>query len=129
MAITEFGKFIRKFRLDNDERLYDMAQKLDVSSAFLSSVETGKKSIPQKLLDNLETVYSLSDDLVQQMNEAVSKTVEAAKNTECILNAPRPVMEWFARSTSDLKTDQMKQLQEQIESFLEQIRGTNNHEE
>ncbi len=129
MAITEFGKFIRKFRLDNDERLYDMAQKLDVSSAFLSSIETGKKSVPQKLLDNLKAVYNLSDDLIQQMNEAVSKTAEAAKNAECILNAPRPVMEWFARSTSDLKTDQMKQLQEQIESFLEQIRGTNNHEE
>ena len=44
---TNFGKFCRKLRIDNDELLYDMAAKLGVSSAFLSKVENGKKNHQQ----------------------------------------------------------------------------------
>ena len=32
--ITKFGKFCRKLRIDNGELLYDMADKLGVSSVF-----------------------------------------------------------------------------------------------
>ncbi len=42
--ITNFGKFCRRLRIDNGELLYDMAKKLGVSSAFMSSVENGKKN-------------------------------------------------------------------------------------
>ena len=43
MAATALGKFLRKIRVDNDERLYDMAKRVEVSSAFLSGVENGRK--------------------------------------------------------------------------------------
>ena len=42
--LTSFGKFCRKLRINNGELLYDMAEKLDVSSAFLSKVENGKRN-------------------------------------------------------------------------------------
>lgn len=42
--ITELGIFCRKLRIEYGERLSDMAQKLGVSSAFLSKVENGKKT-------------------------------------------------------------------------------------
>ena len=32
--VTELGKFLRKIRIDNNELLLDMAQTLNVSSAF-----------------------------------------------------------------------------------------------
>jgi transcriptional regulator with XRE-family HTH domain len=44
IMITNFGKFCRRLRIDNGELLYDMAKKLGVSSAFMSSVENGKKN-------------------------------------------------------------------------------------
>ena len=128
MNITEFGKFIRKFRLDHNERLFDMAQKLQVSSAFLSSVETGKKSIPQKMLDKIKTVYSMSDECFQQLNDAVRKTTEAAKEgiVKCD-NTHLPMVERFARECSkyDLKENEMVE----IENFIKKLRGENNNAE
>lgn len=47
MALTEFGKAIRKARIDASETLSSMAKAIGVSSSFLSSVENGKKKMPQ----------------------------------------------------------------------------------
>ena len=44
--ITELGKELRKIRIDQDERLLDMAERLEKSAAFVSAVEVGKKSPP-----------------------------------------------------------------------------------
>lgn len=71
---TNFGKFCRKLRIDNDELLYDMAAKLGVSSAFLSKVENGKKKPPAEWQKILEEKYDLDDrqskDLEQYIYEA-----------------------------------------------------------
>ena len=40
---TTLGAFLRKLRLQHGEKLKDMAENLNVSSAFLSAVENGKK--------------------------------------------------------------------------------------
>ncbi len=40
--LTPFGKTLCKIRIDRIERLLDMAEKLGVSIAFLSSVKIGK---------------------------------------------------------------------------------------
>ncbi len=45
--LTEFGKAIRKIRLDKGEILKDMAKRLGISSAFLSAVENGRKNVPE----------------------------------------------------------------------------------
>ena len=48
--ITPFGIATRKFRLDKGLRLLDLAQRLKLSSSFVSAVETGKKpSLPAML--------------------------------------------------------------------------------
>ena len=41
--LTSIGKFLRKLRMSNGEILRDMAEALEVTSAFLSAVENGKK--------------------------------------------------------------------------------------
>ena len=47
--LTEFGKALRKIRIDRQQLLKDMANKLGVSSAYLSAVENGKRRMPQDL--------------------------------------------------------------------------------
>ena len=42
--LTEIGKFLRKVRIDRNLLLKDMALGLEVSPAYLSTVETGKKT-------------------------------------------------------------------------------------
>ena len=55
--ITNLGKELRKLRLDLGITLYDMAKAIDVSSALLSSVETGKKPATKALMDKLAFAY------------------------------------------------------------------------
>lgn len=69
MKLTEFGKFLRKLRIDNGELLKDMAIKLNTTPAFLSMVETGKISIPKKWEEEIEKIYSLS---LKQKEELIS---------------------------------------------------------
>lgn len=48
---TQFGKVLRKIRIDRGMLLKDMEEGFGVSSAFLSAVETGKKPIPAGLVE------------------------------------------------------------------------------
>lgn len=44
MQYSLFGKELRKLIIDQDLKVYDLAKKLGVSSAFISSLMTGKKT-------------------------------------------------------------------------------------
>ena len=60
--MTKLGIALRKIRLDRQELLKDMADRLKVSSAFLSAVETGKKRPPANFIDRICSAYELSED-------------------------------------------------------------------
>jgi transcriptional regulator with XRE-family HTH domain len=61
MPTTEIGKELRKLRIDEDERLIDMANRLEKSSSFVSAVETGSKPPPVGFEDLVISVYRLAD--------------------------------------------------------------------
>ncbi|WP_375670526.1 MULTISPECIES: helix-turn-helix domain-containing protein [unclassified Bartonella] len=63
--LTPFGKILRKLRIDHSERLLDMAKKLDISVAFLSSVEIGKKSVPVGLEEKIIELYALDQEVAE----------------------------------------------------------------
>ncbi|EJF84706.1 hypothetical protein MCU_00284 [Bartonella elizabethae Re6043vi] len=60
--LTSFGKILRKIRVDHFERLLNMADKLGISVAFLSSVEIGKKSVPVGMEDKIIELYALDQE-------------------------------------------------------------------
>ncbi|AEA59788.1 helix-turn-helix transcriptional regulator [Burkholderia gladioli] len=45
MALTAFGKAVRKARVDVGQTLLSMAAELDTTASFLSGMETGRKKI------------------------------------------------------------------------------------
>lgn len=67
--VTELGIFCRKLRIEYGERLSDMAQKLGVSSAFLSKVENGKKKPPVQWKQTIISIYGLSDNRLEEFEE------------------------------------------------------------
>ena len=67
MRLSDFGREVRKLRIDRDERLLDMAERLDVSVAFLSAVETGRRPAPDSLVENLIAAYELCDRDASQL--------------------------------------------------------------
>jgi len=70
MAVTSFGKILRKIRIDRDEVLLDMAAKLDVTASFLSAVENGKRNVPATWTDLLPPIYALSEQEVDELRKA-----------------------------------------------------------
>lgn len=67
--VTSFGKFLRNLRMDMGELLLNMAAKLDVSPAFLSGVENGKRKIPEGWLAKIASLYGLSEEKFLQMKD------------------------------------------------------------
>ncbi|WP_043007987.1 helix-turn-helix domain-containing protein [Comamonas testosteroni] len=57
MKLTELGKELRKIRIGREEVLFDMAKKLQMSSAMLSAIETGSKAAPDNFVERLANLY------------------------------------------------------------------------
>lgn len=57
---TEFGKLLRKARIDRGLLLKGMAEGLGVSSAYLSAVETGKKPVSDDLVRKVATYLGIT---------------------------------------------------------------------
>lgn len=70
---TEFGKILRKIRVDHDEVLRDMAVKLGKSSSYLSAIELGKRSVPATMIKDLQCCYSLNEKDVKQLKDAIER--------------------------------------------------------
>ena len=60
MSTVPIGKSLRRLRIDYDERLFDMAKKVGVSSAFLSAVENGHKKASNPLINKISKIYNLT---------------------------------------------------------------------
>ncbi|MDI9460848.1 MAG: XRE family transcriptional regulator [Saccharofermentanales bacterium] len=67
---TQYGKILRKIRIDQDELLKDMANKLEVSSAFLSSIENGRKAPPANFTARIKELYSLTSEIYYDLIRA-----------------------------------------------------------
>lgn len=50
MGLTEYGKAVRRMRIDCNQTLASMAVKLEISTAFLSSIETGRQKVPKAIV-------------------------------------------------------------------------------
>lgn len=62
--------FLKEIRLkNNNERLSDMAMKLGVSASYLSTVETAKRRMNDKLFKKIIEVYQLNTQEQRELNE------------------------------------------------------------
>lgn len=70
---TELGKTLRKIRIDRDELLKDMAEKLDMSSSMLSSIENGTRKPPTGFFMRMMNAYDLTDFEKDELTKALSE--------------------------------------------------------
>ncbi len=113
--LTEFGIAVRKIRLDRGEILKDMADKLHVSSAFLSAVENGRKNIPEKWLDEIISFYELDDAEQRGLEKAYINTTKSiakinADNMENISTIKKQAAFVFARSFESMPDETAEQI-------------------
>ena len=114
--ITEFGKFIRKLRIEKDEILKNMSDKLGVSPAYLSAVENGKRKIPSNWEVKLIQIYNLSVEEAENLKIAIVKTndmIEFPINN--ISSEKEEFLIAFARKFNNMSDEEFTELRKIIE--------------
>lgn len=111
--LTSFGRFLRDLRHQHTELMRDMAERLNVSAAFLSAVETGKKSIPPGWGQLIAHAYKLPAAVAKEMNQAID---ESARSVTIDLTGQsterRSLAVALARQFGDLSDDEMAKLKQ-----------------
>lgn len=69
MALTEFGKAVRKARIDTGQTLLSMAQALGVSVSFLSAMETGRKKVAASWVKEIDNFFRKQGRPVEDLDE------------------------------------------------------------
>lgn len=69
MALTDFGKAVRKARIDTGYTLLTMAEKLGTTPSFLSSLETGRKNIPAKWVDSIYNLFAEQSYYIENLKQ------------------------------------------------------------
>jgi transcriptional regulator with XRE-family HTH domain len=76
MALTPFGKALRKIRIDRDMLLKEMADNARLTAAFLSAVESGRKPIPGYLIDRIAETSHLGDPERNHLRKAADMSAQ-----------------------------------------------------
>lgn len=104
--LTEFGKFARKLRIDRNELLIDMANKLGVSPAFLSAVEVGKKNVPEAWKESFPRLYDLDLSAQESLINAIENSVRQIKiNLYDKNDEDKELILSFARKLQNMNTN------------------------
>ena len=74
MMLTEFGKAVRKLRIDLSLTLRDMAEELGVSPAYLSGVETGRKNVGENLVKGVIQFFARKGVDAEHLIEAAQRS-------------------------------------------------------
>ena len=70
-----FGSFLRKKRLAKDITLRKMADKLNISPVYMSSIETGRRAAPKDdILQNIAKFLMMDKHEQEQMYELAAKS-------------------------------------------------------
>ena len=99
--LTPFGAALRKLRIDHEMRLFDLAEKLGKSTAMLSAVETGRKTIPDGFVADIVRVMNLTPTEHRALRAAKDKTIKEV-NVEHLQPSERELVAAFARNSSDI---------------------------
>ncbi|MBO5089768.1 MAG: helix-turn-helix transcriptional regulator [Clostridia bacterium] len=114
--LTSLGKFLRTFRIQQGELLKDMADKLNVAPAYLSSIENGKRSATKKLINNIADSYKLTEAQLLELNAAFFETLDEVNL--CTKNATatqRDLCISFARKFNNLNNAQIEEIKKILE--------------
>lgn len=117
--ITEFGKILRKERIDRGMTMHDMATVLEISPAYLSHMEMGRRPVSSEIIAKLCKILSYHDVKAQKLKRAA----EAAYNpstikisTKGLREEDSDLLQMFARRFSSLDEEKKKMMFEILDN-------------
>lgn len=111
--VTEFGKELRKIRIDRGEILKDMADKLSMTSSYLSAIECGKRSVPNSMIERIVALYDLNDTEKKCLEEAKNKSLKSIEiSFDNVSEEKQDLALKFARSFEEIDKETIKKIKE-----------------
>lgn len=103
MGYTKFGEFMRIQRVKNHEVMGDTAKLLGVKLPFVSTVESGKRNVPDTWAPILIEHYNLSECEAAELRKAIEDSKTQVKlNLISATNPQRKLAVQFQRSFEKL---------------------------
>lgn len=118
--LTPFGRAVRNGRMEIGARLKDMADFLQVSSAYLSAVETGAKKLTDDLLDGVLSYFRQhSLDVTPIQRAAYQSQEEVTLDLGNTSAETREVIAAFARRFPDMDDEKVRKFFERAPEELD----------
>lgn len=98
MGSTILGKLLKKLRVEHNETINDMAEKLDITPSYLSSIGMGKRSLPPHQFELLVKEYTPDPARMEQLFWAAEFSRSSVKiNYARLTGSQRQLAAVFAR--------------------------------
>lgn len=111
--LTPFGVALRKLRIDKNMRLFDLAEKISKSAAFLSAVETGRKPIPDGFIVTLSRAMDLTAAQIRELRSAKDQTLKEVK-VDHLPAERRELIAAFARRLDELPVGFLDEVRKRV---------------
>lgn len=117
--LTEFGKTLRMMRIAHGNKtLGDLGEMLGVSAAFVSAIETGKKSVPPSFINQLQAKLSLDADEVRRLEVAAAKQAkEISMGLHDRTDRARELAVAFARRFENMSDAEVEKVFNQLDDL------------
>lgn len=103
--MESFGEFIRKHRNKEGLTLTQLAAKLNMDSANLSKVETGKRDFDEKKLSKLAEIFSLDFEELKNeyYSDKIAKKMYESNVSEKILKLAEQKVKYYRQKNVQQK--------------------------
>ena len=114
--ISKFGTFLRIERIKHNDTLKTLSEKLNISVAYLSAMEVGRRVVPIELIEKIRELYNLND---KEYDELYAVTIDSNNKVDLELSkmneAQREVTMIFARKINNADDKLLEKLKKALE--------------
>ncbi|CAL7888110.1 helix-turn-helix domain-containing protein [Fusobacterium necrophorum subsp. funduliforme] len=113
---SRIGKFLAAKRVHEEETMVDMAEKLQISTAYLSSIENGKREVPNDFGKKIKDAYHLIETEQKELENAIILSKKVSKIDLTLLSDERRELSLcYARKIQNLSDEKFEKLREILE--------------
>ena len=116
MYATELGKIMRLIRSRRGENLATLSEKYGSSIAYLSSIEVGKKAIPDDYASKINSIYNLTDEELVDLQNGIDETRQKSIISYLDMDDERKdLTKVFARKINSINQSSLAKLRKLLE--------------
>lgn len=115
---TPLGKLIRQIRLDSTLTQHKFGESIGVTSAYISAVEIGKKTLSEDRINKIIELYDLKDDVVRKLKAfaAIQASEFSVKVSEKTPWEKRKLAYLFSKKLPTISEDTVEKIVELLNS-------------